>query len=42
MPCSLQDLSSPARDGIWALVVKMPSPNHGSSREFPIFIIIYA
>ena len=42
LPCSLQDFSSPARDGTWALEVKGLSPNPRTSREFPIFIIIYA
>ena len=29
--CGLQDLSSPA----WAVVMKVPNPNHWTIREFP-------
>lgn len=33
--CSLLDLTSPTGDRTWALAVKVPSPNHGTAREFP-------
>ena len=36
MRCSLQDLSSPARDQTWALAVKVVSPNHWTTTEFPM------
>ena len=29
------DLSSPVRDGTWALAVRVPSPNHWTGRQFP-------
>ena len=36
MLCSLQDLSSPARDQTRALPVKVLSPNHWTSMELPM------
>ena len=34
-PRGFRDLSSPTRDGTWALVVKAQSPKHWATREFP-------
>ena len=34
MLCGLWDLSSPTRDQTQALAVKVPSPNHWTTREF--------
>ena len=40
-PHGLQDLSSPSRDSTQATAVKVPSPNHWTAREFPIYFNIY-
>ena len=39
MPCRLQDLSSLTRNWIQALAVKVPSPDHWTTREFPIHFL---
>ena len=36
VPCGLQDLSSPRRDWVKTRAVKAPSPNHLTTREFPL------
>ena len=36
-PCGLQDLSSLTRDQTQAPAVKVPSPNHWTTKEFPFF-----
>ena len=40
MSLSLEDLSSPNRDWIWATRMKVSSPNHGTIMEFPISLIL--
>ena len=40
MPHSLRDLNSPTRDWTLALAVKVLSPNHWTSREFPDIVIL--
>ena len=40
--CSLQDLSSPARDPAQVLAVKVPRPNHWNTREFPADVVLHA
>ena len=37
--CGLQDLSSPARDGTQALIMKEQCFSHWSVREFPVCFI---
>ena len=36
MPSGLRDLSSPTRDQTQAPAVKALSPNHWTTREFPV------
>ena len=36
VPCCLRDLSSPTRDWPWATAVKALSPNHWTTRAFPV------
>lgn len=33
---SQQDLSTPTMDQTWPLAVKVPGPNHRTTREFPL------
>ena len=40
VPLVLWDLSTLTRDWTWDMAVKVPSPNHWTTREFPGFVFV--